>query len=240
MTPPQKPVVSLHLTPHQPVIPAGLPRWCLLTWQASVMWWVYNECMNFINNIVHRILPHCQQKGWANGFSPKCLFCGALDLRLMLPSEVSHSSGKLTPWNQSLCVLYSPMMQWHTMGAPLVVSEPNPFCAGTVGLTSCGAFGPTTLLLPTSTRTALFSHLDCHTVYTTAINSWREGILGCTVNMWLYYGYKICKYIYREWKYNGPLQGIYQGNAWWAYSAAFQPASACSDICQGTTMKNLK
>jgi len=34
------------LTPQQPVVPAGLPCWCLLTWQASVMWWVYNECMS--------------------------------------------------------------------------------------------------------------------------------------------------------------------------------------------------
>ena len=59
---------QIHLIPHQPVVPAGLPRWCLLTWQASVMWWVYNECMNFVNNIAHRILLHYQQKGWANGF----------------------------------------------------------------------------------------------------------------------------------------------------------------------------
>ena len=37
---------QIHLIPHQPMVPAGLPHWCLLTWQASVMWWVYNECMN--------------------------------------------------------------------------------------------------------------------------------------------------------------------------------------------------
>jgi len=30
-----------------------------------ILWWVYNvnECMNSINSIIHRILPHCQQKG---------------------------------------------------------------------------------------------------------------------------------------------------------------------------------
>jgi len=38
-----------HLIPQQRVVPAGLPRWCLLTWQASVMWWVYNECMCTMN-----------------------------------------------------------------------------------------------------------------------------------------------------------------------------------------------
>ena len=43
---------QIHLIPHQPVVPAGLPRWCLLTWQASVTWWVYNECMNSINKPV--------------------------------------------------------------------------------------------------------------------------------------------------------------------------------------------
>jgi len=54
--------------------------------------------------------------------------------------------------------LYIPMAQWpsYYTGAPLVVPKPNPFC--TVGLTSCGAFGPTTLLLPKPT--ALFSHVD--------------------------------------------------------------------------------
>jgi len=31
-----------------------------------------------VNSIVHRILPHCQQIGRANGFLPKYLFCGAL------------------------------------------------------------------------------------------------------------------------------------------------------------------
>ena len=44
-------------------------------------------------------------KSWANGFLPKCLLCGALavgfqahwfqDLRLMLSSDMSHSSSKL-------------------------------------------------------------------------------------------------------------------------------------------------
>ena len=99
----------------------------------SIQWMhVDNECMNSVNNIVHRILLHCQQKGWANGFLPKYLFCNALaaGYQTLLPSEASHSSGKLTPWNQSLCPLqYSPMMQWHsyTTGAPLVVPKPTPF-----------------------------------------------------------------------------------------------------------------
>ena len=77
------------------------------------------------------------------------------DIRLMLPSEVSHSSRKLTPWNQSVCLPYSPMVQWHsyTTGTPLVFPKPNPFC--TAGLTSSGAFGSTTLLLPTSIHTLL-------------------------------------------------------------------------------------
>ena len=67
---------QIHLIPH---------RWWLLTYMTSFShvvglqrMHVYNECTNFINNIVHRILLHCQQKGWANGFLPKCLFCGAL------------------------------------------------------------------------------------------------------------------------------------------------------------------
>ena len=74
---------QIHLIPHQPVVPAGLPRWCAYMTSfrhvVGLQWMhVYNECMNFVNNIAHRILLHCQQKGWANGFLPKCLFCGAL------------------------------------------------------------------------------------------------------------------------------------------------------------------
>ena len=86
------------------------------------------------------------------------------------------------------------MMQWHsyTTGAPLVVPKPTPFCTGTVGLTLVSfpddfSFGRMkSLACETSlmwclwadhaasaniTHTALFSHLDGHTVYTTAINS---------------------------------------------------------------------
>ena len=108
------------LIPHQPVVPAGLPRWCLLTWQASVTWWVYNECMstnyecmNFVNNIAHRILLHCQQKGWVNGFLPKAkrLFCGALAAGYQINGIATLRSVpfiRKTPWNQSLCPHYSP------------------------------------------------------------------------------------------------------------------------------------
>jgi len=87
MTSPQKPLVSNTLDPHQPAVPAGLPRWCLLTWQASVMWWVYNECMSTMNACLqwmHELHQHYSSqnssvlpaKGWANGFSPKRVFCG--------------------------------------------------------------------------------------------------------------------------------------------------------------------
>jgi len=135
---------QIHLIPH---------CWWLLTYMTSIShvvglqrMHVYRESMNFINNIS---LLHCQQKGWLLAKMSFSVVHWLQDIRLMLPSEVSHSSGKLTPWNQSLCPLYSPMVQWHsyTMGTPLVVPKPNPFC--TVGLTSCGTFGPTMLLLPT-------------------------------------------------------------------------------------------
>jgi len=77
----------------------------------------------------------------------------------MLPSEVSHSC-KLPEINLFGHFTVHAMVQWYsyTTGAPLVVPKPNPFC--TVGFTSCGAFGPTTLLLPTSIHTVLFSHVD--------------------------------------------------------------------------------
>jgi len=50
--PKKNPVVLNTLDPHQPVETAGLPCWCLLTRQALVMWWVYNKCMNSVNNTV--------------------------------------------------------------------------------------------------------------------------------------------------------------------------------------------
>lgn len=58
-------------------------------------WWVYKECMNSINNMVHRILPHCRQKGV---FAEMSLFYSALTVafqggRLMQPSDMSYSSG---------------------------------------------------------------------------------------------------------------------------------------------------
>jgi len=103
------------LIPHQPVVPAGLPCWCLLTWQASRGGSTMNACVQWMHELHQQYSSQnsfaLPAKGWAIGFLPKCAFCGALDLQLMPPSEVSHSSSKLTPWYQSLCPLYSPMMQ---------------------------------------------------------------------------------------------------------------------------------
>ena len=48
---------------------------CLNDMQASVtVWWVYNECKNFVNNIVHRILLYCQQK-WLLAKLVQCIGC---------------------------------------------------------------------------------------------------------------------------------------------------------------------
>jgi len=47
----------------------------------------------------------------------------------------------------------------------------------------------------------------------------RTGILGCTVNMRLYYGY--VNSIYREWKYNGSCKAYTKGMHDEAYGAAF-------------------
>jgi len=58
------------------------------------------QCMNFINNIVHRILPHYQLMASCQNVSSVVHWLQ--DIRLMLPSEVSHSSDKLTPWNPNL------------------------------------------------------------------------------------------------------------------------------------------
>ena len=149
----------IHLFPHMPVVLAHLHHWYLLTWKASVMWLVINKCMNSVNNIVHRIVPHCQWKDWADGFLPKCVFCGALavafqDIRLMLPSDMFHSSGKLTAWNQCLPTLQSNGIVVYTTGAPPSGSHINPFFYSRLPplaphLTSCGALGQTMLLLPT-------------------------------------------------------------------------------------------
>jgi len=71
-----------HLIPHQPVVPAGLPCWCLLTWQASVMWWVYmhamNACVPWMHGLHQQYSSQNSSALPANGFLPKCLFCGAL------------------------------------------------------------------------------------------------------------------------------------------------------------------
>ena len=62
---------QMHLIPHQPVVPAGLPRWCLLTCQASVTWWVYNECMNSINKpVVSNTLAWSPTSQWYLQASP--------------------------------------------------------------------------------------------------------------------------------------------------------------------------
>ena len=112
-------------------------QWCLLTRQASVtvlVWWVYNECTNSISNAQNSGGTASKRLSYWLLAELSFLWCIGCSIPgyLMLPSDVSNSSGKVTPWNQSLCPLYSLMVQRHVYTTGLVVPTPNPFC--TVGL----------------------------------------------------------------------------------------------------------
>ena len=59
---PQKPVVSITLDPSPASGTCRPPHLLVHDKFQLAMWWVYNECMNSVNDIVHRILPHYQPK----------------------------------------------------------------------------------------------------------------------------------------------------------------------------------